>query len=83
MPYNKEAKLIRRGGYSHADTRITVTFAITSWEQVPYSEPGTTPALARATVNKTFHGELSATSVAELLLCKVDDATPLISVRSV
>lgn len=54
-------------------TKITVTFAITSWEQTPYSEPGATPEMARATVKKTFQGELSATSVAELLLCQVDD----------
>jgi len=55
-------------------TQVVVTFAITSWEEVPYSEPGTMPELARATVNKTFQGELNATSVAELLLCKADDA---------
>src|SRR6476661_2351760 len=54
-------------------TQPTVTFAITSWEQAPYSEPGIKPELARATVKKTFQGELSATSVAELLLCQVDD----------
>ena len=55
-------------------TQITVTFAITSWEQVSYSEPDETPELARATVRKTFEGELIATSVAELLLCQPDDA---------
>lgn len=54
-------------------TQVTVTFAITSWEEVPYSEPGATPELSRATVKKTFQGELSAASVAELLLCKADD----------
>jgi hypothetical protein len=30
--------------------------------------------MARATVKKKFAGELDATSVAELLLCKIDDA---------
>ncbi len=55
-------------------TRVIVTFAITAWDQVPYSEPDTTPELARATVEKTFEGALSATSVAELLLCQADDA---------
>lgn len=55
-------------------TQVIVTFAITSWDQVPYSESGAIPELARATVKKTFQGELEATSIAELLLCKADDA---------
>ena len=55
-------------------TRSIVSFAITGWDQTPYDEPNDGPALARATVRKTFSGELDATSVAELLLCAPDDA---------
>ncbi len=55
-------------------TRITVPFEITGWDQVPYAEQDEGPQLARAAVKKTFAGELSGTSTAELLLCSADDA---------
>lgn len=55
-------------------TQITVPFEITAWEQVAYDEATDGPALARATVRKAFSGELRGTSVAELLLCALDDA---------
>lgn len=55
-------------------TQITVQFEITAWDQTPYDESTDGPALARAIVRKTFSGDLSGTSVAELLLCAPDDA---------
>ena len=55
------------------DTRATGAFEITAWEQVPYDESAEGPKLARATVRKTFRGELEGESTAELLLC-ADDA---------
>ena len=55
-------------------TRLVVPFAITGWEQINYDEPTDGVPLARATVRKTFDGELRGTSVAELLLCAPDDA---------
>ena len=54
-------------------TRATGAFEITTWEQVPYDEATEGPKLARATVRKTFRGELAGESTAELLLCE-DDA---------
>lgn len=49
--------------------RATGTFAITAWEQVPFDERPDGPTLARATVRKTFQGELAGESTAEVLLC--------------
>lgn len=53
-------------------TRATGTFEITAWEQTAYDEGAEGPKLARATVRKTFQGELAAESTAELLLCEDD-----------
>ena len=50
-------------------TRATGAFEITTWEQVPCDEAAEGPKLARATVRKTFRGELAGESTAELLLC--------------
>jgi hypothetical protein len=49
-------------------TEITAEFEVTGWDQNVYDEPGEGPALARATVRKTFRGDLDGASVAELLL---------------
>ena len=54
------------------DTRATGAFEITAWEQVPYDESAEGPQLARATVRKTFRGELAGESTAELLMCADD-----------
>jgi hypothetical protein len=53
--------------------RVVTAFEVTSWEQATYDEPAEGPALARATVTKSFSGDLEGTSVAELLLCQPDD----------
>jgi len=44
------------------------TFKIDSWDQKEWADAGAGPPLARATVKKTFTGDLVGTSVAELLL---------------
>src|SRR5438270_11046671 len=53
--------------------RATGAFEITAWEQVPYDEAAEGPKLGRATVRKTFRGEVAGESSAELLLCGDDE----------
>jgi hypothetical protein len=53
-------------------TRATGTFEITAWEQAAYAERAEGPTLARASVRKTFRGELAGESTAEVLLCGDD-----------
>ena len=48
---------------------ITAAFAVTGWEQVALDEPAEGPPRSRATVTKTFTGELEGTSAAEVLTC--------------
>ncbi|HSU16508.1 DUF3224 domain-containing protein [Longimicrobium sp.] len=50
-------------------TRATANFEITGWEQTAYGDEGGGPKLARATVKKTFRGDVEGTSTAELLMC--------------
>lgn len=54
---------------SSMTTRATADFKIDSWEQSLYDEPAEGPQLGRATVKKSFHGDLEGTSTAELLMC--------------
>ncbi|MBA3335941.1 MAG: DUF3224 domain-containing protein [Chloroflexia bacterium] len=44
------------------------TFTTDSWEETTYDEPSVGPKLLRATVRKTFSGELAGESQTELLL---------------
>lgn len=53
--------------------RATGAFEITTWEEVAYDERPEGPRLARATVRKTFRGELAGESTAEVLLCADDE----------
>ena len=53
-------------------TRATASFDVTAWDQTPYDDSAGGPLLARATVRKTFTGDLEATSTAELLMCQSD-----------
>lgn len=46
------------------------TFEITSWEEAAYDAPEVGSTLLRATVKKTFSGDLEGTSVAELLMVR-------------
>lgn len=45
----------------------SATFDIDSWAEQPWDE-GRGARLTRTRVRKTFHGEIEATSVAELLM---------------
>jgi hypothetical protein len=49
------------------------SFTITSWEQTPYDEQDQSPTLSRATVKKSFQGDITATSTAALLMCQAAD----------
>ena len=57
------------------NTRATAEFAITGWDETPYDEPAEGPKLTRATVRKTFRGEVEGESTAELLACQADDGS--------
>ena len=55
-------------------TTATAAFQVTGWDQTPTSEPGVRPAHSKATVTKTFSGDLEGTSTAEVLMCQADPA---------
>ena len=48
------------------------TFDIDSWDEQPWDE-GRGARLTRTRVTKTFHGEIEATSVAELLMAYAEE----------
>lgn len=52
--------------------RIEIPFDVTGWEQSGSGMPGEGPAIARATVKKSFRGDLQGESTAELLMCTAD-----------
>jgi len=60
--------------------RAESEFDVTGWDQAPYGDQvessdedsDSGPKLARATVLKTFRGDLEGTSTAELLMCQAD-----------
>ena len=47
-------------------------FEVTGWDQTPYDDGVLGAALGRATVRKTFTGDLAGESTAELLMCQAD-----------
>ena len=49
------------------------TFIVTSWEQNEYDTPTDAPSLGRATVKKSFSGDLDGSSVAEVLTCRPNE----------
>ncbi len=53
----------------------TATFDITGWDETRYDQPGDGPKLLRATVRKTFRGDVEGESTAELLMCQADDGS--------
>ncbi len=55
-------------------TRATSSFKVTGWDQTPYDQDVPGPHLSRATVRKTFEGDLVGESTAELLMCQADPA---------
>jgi len=52
--------------------RAISSFDVTGWDQTPYEEEVKGPRLSRATVRKTFRGDLAGESTAELLMCQAD-----------
>lgn len=54
---------------SHADA----TFEINAWQEATYDVPDVGSKLLRATVAKTFQGEVEGTSTAELLMVRAGD----------
>jgi DMSO/TMAO reductase YedYZ molybdopterin-dependent catalytic subunit len=50
--------------------RANSTFEINGWDEIPGDEIPNGHKLSRATVKKTFRGDLEGTSTAELLLSK-------------
>jgi hypothetical protein len=54
-------------------TRVTSDFAITSWDETVYDQPEEGSKLLRATVHKSFQGEIEGTSIAELLMVRAGD----------
>ncbi len=62
---------------------LTVAFDITGWDETTYDEPADGPRLTRATVRKRYHGELEATSVAELLTAQGPDGQAYVALERV
>jgi hypothetical protein len=50
-------------------------FAITAWDEKPYSEGPDLPRLTRATVTKTFTGDLSGEGTVEYLMMYRSDGS--------
>lgn len=57
---------------SAAET-VVGTFEITGWEETAYDEPTEGPKLTRATVKKSFAGEIQGVSTAELLTAQGEE----------
>lgn len=51
-------------------TRATASFDVTGWDETPYDEPADGPQLARSNVRKTFRGDFTGESSAEVLMCQ-------------
>jgi hypothetical protein len=64
-------------------TQATTTYEITGWNEEPIEEPGEGPKLLRATVGKTFRGDLEGTSSAHLLMARGDDGEGYVAVERV
>lgn len=55
-------------------TQATAEFEITGWDETASFELEGGRTLSRATVRKTFRGDLEGESTAELLMCQTDGA---------
>ncbi len=53
--------------------RASATFEITSWREAVYDAPNEGSKLYRATVLKSFQGEVEGDSAAELLMVRAND----------
>ena len=56
--------------------RATATFEITGRNEEPADEPGEGPKVGRATVRKTFRGDLEGSSSAQLVMAQATPARP-------
>ncbi len=54
-------------------TQITSQFNIDSWDEEPVSESDDSPKLMRASVSKTFTGDIEGKSILEYLLITYND----------
>ena len=52
--------------------RAVSPFDVTGWDRTPYGNETEKPFLSRATVGKTFRGDLVGESTAEALMCQSD-----------
>jgi hypothetical protein len=56
-------------------TRANATFTITGWDETPYAEPAEAPKLTRVTVRKTFEGDITGESTAELFMSQAKNGS--------
>ena len=55
--------------------RATATFQVTNWDEQPFSEIDGGPKLTRATVTKSYHGDIEGAGILEYLMIHRDDGT--------
>ncbi len=56
-------------------TRATATFKVNSWDEKPYDEMEGGPKLTRATVTKSFSGDIEGESTVEYLMIHGTDGS--------
>jgi hypothetical protein len=56
-------------------TRASATFQVVKWEEKPYHEAAEEPKLTRATVTKTFTGDLEGSTALEYLMMHRPDGS--------
>ena len=56
-------------------TRASATFEVTNWDEKPFNEIDGGPKLTRATVTKTFRGDLEGDAIVEYLMVHRTDGT--------
>ena len=55
--------------------RATATFRVTGWDEEPYDEIADAPKLTRASVTKTFAGDIEGSSTVEYLMMHRSDGS--------
>lgn len=55
--------------------RARATFEVASWDEQPFSEVDGGPRLTRATVTKSFHGDIEGEGTLEYLMVHRDDGS--------
>lgn len=64
--------------------RANATFKIDSWNDTPWDQIPDGHTLGRASVKKTFHGEMEGTSAAELVLSRgPDDSAAYVAIERI